>query len=552
MESLASYKPQSWLSWFLRGILIFGVLVLMSRLVDLQLIRGEYFRSLSEGNRIRRVPIIAPRGDILTRGGEVIAGSREVKKIVIFDENLGFTKVEDVGDVSDEETFTEWERIYPHKKTFGHISGYIGETNSDEVEKIMAECPDRGPRSLGGEVGRSGLEEEYDCLLTGIDGEELIEVDSVGNTLRVLGRREPVKGKDIITTIDNGLQEKIAQLMEGKKGSVIVTDTKGEILALYSSPSYDPNAFVSGDATDEVQNYLNDNDKPLFNRAIGGVFHPGSVFKPIVAMAALEEGAIDEDFRFNDTGVITIKSAYGEYSYRNWYFTQYGGTEGEIDLTRAITRSTDTFFYKVGELTGIGKLDNWAEKFGYNKATGIDLPGEITGLVPSPEWKLSYKGERWFLGNTYHFSIGQGDLAVTPLSENTAITAIANEGKLCQPHLIIKDGDNCKDLNLDSDNVELVKTGMIGACTSGGTGFPFFDFKEKSGGIDVACKTGTAENINDDPHAWFTAFAPSEDPEIVTTVLVENGGEGSSVAAPIAREIFNYWFKLTASSIDSG
>jgi len=490
METLSNLKTQSWLSWFLRGILCLGFLALFARIFDLQIIRGSYFRTLADENRIRKVTISAPRGEILARGGEVLVGNREVKKSVQFDEESGYKKVEATEVSGNEGLLSEWIRDYKLGATLGHVSGYVGEVNEEELGKIKGECPEKGPRKIGSYVGRTGLEEMYECVLSGTDGEELIEVDARGTAIRVLGIREPIPGENIRTTIDIGLQKKIAQTMSGKKGAAIATDKKGEILAFFSSPSYDPNIFADKKLSDNLYHVLNDINKPLFNRVMGGLFHPGSVYKPVVAIAALEEGKIDKDFTYDDTGQIFIESIYGDYSYKNWYFTQYGGTEGKIDLTRAIARSTDTFFYKVGELTGVENLVSWSEKFGLNQKTGIDLPGEISGLVPNPNWKLQEKGERWFLGNTYHMSIGQGDLAVTPIEINREISAISNGGKLCKPRLVKADGsekEDCSEIGIKRENIDLVMEGMKGGCSEGGTAYTFFNFKEKSG-VEVASK----------------------------------------------------------------
>lgn len=531
METLIATRKQSWLIWFLRGILLLVSLILFSRLFDLTIIRGSYYHSLSDQNRIRRIPVQAKRGTIYARGGEILAESLDID-----------VKKNDLAEFEDSEPIiTEWQRTYPLNEAFAHAGGYLGEVSVDELGKIEGQCPEKGPRILGSFIGRSGLEEQYNCILTGIEGEELIETDASGDYVHMLGRRPAKNGDDLHTTIDFGLQKKVYELIYDKKGAIVVSAVDGEILASVSSPSFDPNVFVGSVNNSQKQNYLTDESLPLFNRVLGGIFHPGSVFKPIVAIASLEQGVIDEKFRYLDEGQITIRSIYGNFTYRNWYFTQYGGVEGEVDLTKALARSTDTFFYKVGELTGIDFIVKWSEDFGLNKKTGIDIPGEIEGLVPSPEWKIKTKGERWFLGNTYNMSIGQGDLATTPLAINSAISAIANKGKICKPHLV--GSPECRQLPINENNVNLVKEGMKGACALGGTGYTFFDFVEKAG-IDVACKTGTAENVNEDPHAWFTVFAPIEDPEIVATILIENGGEGSKVAGPIAREIFNYWFKV--------
>jgi penicillin-binding protein 2 len=539
METLVSSKNQSWLLWFFRGLLVLAAFLLLGRLAELQIIKGSYFRNLAEGNHVRRVPITAPRGKILARGGEELVGNKEVQMAVNFEAQGGFEKVKADDSTPKEEVINEWIRNYDIGEKFAHVSGYLGEVNEDEVSKVDANCQDKGVRKLGSLIGRSGLESQYDCLLRGVDGEELFEVDSMGRKIRLLGKRPAVAGQDLKTTIDIGLQKVISSRMNNKKGAIVATDGKGEILAIYSSPSFDPNIFVDPEQKNskQISSVLGDKDLPLFNRAIGGLYHPGSVFKIVTSSAALEEGAIDKDYIYDDQGFIKID----DFTYSNWYFTQYGGSEGSIGLTRAIARSTDTFFYKVGELTGVDNLVKWAEKFKLDKKTGVDLPGEAPGFVPTPEWKKAVKGERWFLGNTYHMAIGQGDLVLSPLQANIVTSVVANGGKLCTPYLKLgsfSSGENCTNLGIKNENLNLIKEGMVGACSDGGTGYPFFDFSPQ-----VACKTGTAETGKEDQtHAWFTVFAPAENPEIVLTIIVENGGEGSKEAAPIAREILDYWF----------
>lgn len=536
MERLSSTDTQSWLGWFFRGLILLAFLILFARLAELSLIKKDYFKALAEGNRIRRIPITAPRGKILSRGGEVLAGNKEVKSKVIFDPEEGYQKSRDITGVPEDEIITEYVRDYPLGQAAAHITGYLGEVGKSEVGKVDPSCPEKGARSLGAFVGRSGLEEQYECTLSGIDGEELVEVNSQGEKIRTLGTKDPIAGQDIKTSIHIGLQKKVAEVMEDKKGAVVVTDPKGEVLALFSSPSFDPNLLI-GEERSEVASLLEDKNLPFFNRAVGGAFHPGSVFKPVVATGALEEEKIDEDYTYEDKGQITIETPYGDFTYSNWYFTQYGRTEGEIDLTRAITRSTDTFFYKIGELLGAENIAQWAYRFNLDKKTGIDLPGEVAGLIPTPDWKKNIKGERWFLGDTYNISIGQGDLSLTPIALNTAISAIANDGEICPPRLVGE--PKCERIPVSSESLKLVQEGMVGACSDGGTGYTFFGFDPQPG-----CKTGTAETFKENiTHAWFTVFAPQDIPEIVATVLVEEGGEGSSVAGPVATEIFEYWFK---------
>jgi len=537
VESLAKPVEQSWLSWFAKGLLALTFIVIIGRLFELQIIKGGYFRSLAEENRVRKIPIMAPRGKVLARGGEEIISNKEVKNQGIDETNLV-------------DFITEWERIYSLGSALAHVTGYLGEVNEKEVGKVNPGCLEKGPYRLGSLIGRGGLEEYYECTLRGIDGEELVEVDTFGQKVRVLGRRKPVPGEDIQTTIDYNLQKKVVEVMgseikvgkervipANKLGAVVATDTRGEVLAFYSSPSFDPNLFMdkSENSQKTLANLLQDKKLPFFNRVISGSYHPGSLFKIVTATAALEEGKINEDFRYTDMGFISV----GDFSYKNWYFTQYGGVEGEIDLVKAIARSTDTFFYKLGELVGAESLASWAKKLGLGKKVGIDLPSEKEGLVPTPDWKEKTKGERWFLGNTYHMAIGQGDVEVTPLQANMLTLFIASKGLLCKAHLIKTNEGECTELKVKKETFDLVKEGMVGACSPGGTAFPFFDFKPQ-----VACKTGTAETgTKENSHAWFTVFAPVDEPKIVVTVFVENGGEGSYVAAPIAKEILKYYFQ---------
>jgi len=539
-------KSLKFILWFL---LFFSFAVLFVKLFELQVIKGDYYKNLADGNRIRRVVLKAPRGEILARGGELLAKNEEKEEAIYFNFDKGYYVDDDNNTDNDGGKVEQkivgvngWQRFYPLKESASHITGYIGAINEDELGKVATDCVNKGERTIADVIGRSGLEQYYDCLLRGDDGEKLIEVAADGAYVRLLGEKPPVKGADLKTTINYPLQEYVATLLTGVKGAVVVSDSKGEVLALYSSPSYDPNIFF-GDSN-KVSALLNDKNIPLFNRAISGKYSPGSIFKPIVATSALETKAIDSHYRYQDTGSINFSTAWGNYSFNNWYFTQYGGVEGSIDVTKALARSTDTFFYKVGELTGIDNIVDWSRKFGLSEKTGIDLPGEVAGLVPDQKWKEEVKGERWFLGNTYHFSIGQGDLSITPIEIHSALEAIANGGKVCIPHLNSNQGGEiCKSLGIKDENIDLVKDGMKKACSQGGTAYTFFDFKDKTG-IDVACKTGTAQvGTEDDTHAWFSAFAPIKDPEIVLTILIEKGGEGSKIAGPIARQIFDFWFR---------
>lgn len=497
---------------------------MVGRLAELQIIKGAYFRDLAEGNRIRRVPIIAPRGRILDKDGVVLVDNIPARKTVKFDPLQGHTKVTPDSTTPEDEILTEWNRKYVYGADTAHITGYLGEANETEVGKVNPGCIEKRPPMLGSFIGRSGLEQFYDCTLRGIDGEELVEVDTMGRRVRSLGRKTPIPGDDLKTSIDYKLQRKVAEAMNGLPGSAVVSSPKGNVLALYSSPSFDPN--------ENIAKFLTDKSLPMFNRFLAGTYHPGSIYKIVTATAAIEEGHIGKDYTYKDTGAITID----DFQYTNWYFTKYGGTEGVIDVVRALARSTDTFFYEVGALVGPEKLSDWSRKFGLGETTGIDLPGEVAGLVPSPEWKKAVKGERWFLGNTYHMAIGQGDLAVTPAENHRLAMAVANGGEICE--LKLAADPVCTSLNISEGTLSLLREGMKEACDPGGTGAPFFDFTP-----EVACKTGTAEtSVEGETHAWFTVYAPLDNPEYVVTVLVEKGGEGSEVAAPVARKIMDFIF----------
>lgn len=542
MHSLSSETKQSWLSWFLRGLLILFFLILYAKLIEVQVIKGNYYRELSEENRIRHVILPAPRGRILARGGEVLANNIEIKKSIKFTTDHGFTLSDDLTNATPETTIIDYRRTYPLGDKFSHPLGYLSKVNDDEVGKVNSNCPEKGPRMSDILIGKTGLEEMYECYLSGIPGEELIEVNAKGEQVRILGRHDPIPGRDLKTTIDYGLQVEMAgsmNEMKGTSGAAIATDPTGQILAYYSYPSFDPNIFIGKKNNQEINNLLKNTNLPLFNRVISGTFHPGSVFKPIVTLAALQEGAIDKNFTYNDKGVINVN----DYSYTNWYFTKYGRTEGVVGLVKAIARSTDTFFYAIGQMVGPDAIAKWSKVFGLDSQTGIDIPGENHGLIPTPEWKKQTKNESWYLGNTYHMAIGQGDVSVTPIEINTYISGISVNGKICKPRFNLESKESCKNISVSDKNINLVKEGMKAACSDGGTAFTFFDFSAKHNGTSVACKTGTAEVGTDgEPHAWFTFFAPAESPKIIVTVLVERGGEGSSIAGPIARKIADKYF----------
>ncbi|MFC1790778.1 penicillin-binding transpeptidase domain-containing protein [Patescibacteria group bacterium] len=420
-------------------------------------------------------------------------------------------------------------RDYLGEESLGHLLGYLGQTTPEEVSQDpLLQANDF--------VGRGGIEQQYDESLRGVRGYEIFETDALGKKVRLLGKVEPIAGGDLSLTIDLNLSQVAYQALEGRPGAVVVSRPQGEILAIVSAPGFEPNQMFFGLSQEKYQQILDDPLRPLFNRSLAGLYPPGSVFKMVTATAGLEEGKVTGETLFTDEGFIKV----GDFTYRNWYFTQYGRTEGEINLVKALKRSTDTFFYWLGGKIGPEAIVSWAEKFGLGQLTGLSLPGEKAGSVPDPAWRGEGYSQRWFLGNTYHLAIGQADLMMTPLQVNRMTGVIASGGRLCRPFLVKGEKKECVDLGLKTETITIIKEGMKEACASGGTAYPLFDFDPA-----VACKTGTAQfgDPEERTHAWLTAFAPIENPEIVVTVLLEKGGEGSHDAAPVAKKVLEEWFE---------
>lgn len=510
--------------------------IVSARLMELTVIHGAENRLRADENRIIIRPIRATRGVILDRHGVVLTRNVPTKHLIdVPGDNSGTISVEDVG------------RMYPYGNIFAHVVGYVGEGDKP-----------------GDIAGKTGLEKQYDSVLAGHDGAELIEVDANGKIVRTEGEELPLVGKNISTTLDLSLQQIMSKALAGsprgeaggRRGSAIAIDPlDGSVLGLVSSPSFDPNVFEKSDSRQsDIQTLLSDTaNLPLFNRAVSGAYPPGSIFKLVTATAGLASGKVTNQTTVVDTGEIKL----GTFRYGNWYFDQYHRTEGALGIVRALTRSNDIFFYKVGEWIGPNFLADWAKKFGLGKDTGVDLPGETNGLIPDPIWKERQIGERWFLGNTYHMAIGQGDVRVTPL-QAALMTGVIATGKRCQPSIATSEAErHCENIEIPDTDRSTVLTGMVGACSIGGTAFPFFEFTPM-----VACKTGTAQQGSEKkkPHAWFTVVAPmirttdssgnehvvfdeSSKKRIVLTVMLEEAGEGSAEAAPVAKEILTEWFK---------
>lgn len=556
-------------------IFIFPLIIIL-KLFDIQIVHGGYYKSISDNNRTRTNILLPQRGVVFDRNGIPLVLNSPDFASVDKKSYTGITQEEAIKIISKNKASLRIGslRFYPFKDALSHVLGYVGKISPNEI----SELDDPSSYDNSDVIGKSGIEKEYDKLLRGIYGKELIEADAIGNKIRTLGTQDPVNGKDITLTIDVNLQKAaFDSLPEDKKGVVIASLPNGEILALVSKPSFDPNIFTMKDsyvATESsytnISALLSDREnQPLLNRAISGEYPPGSTFKLITAVSGLDQGIIDNKYTVEDTGVIRI----GEFSFGNWYFIEQGKKDGVVDIIKGIARSNDIFFYKLAERITVDKLSKTASEFGLGKRSGIDLPGEKTGLLPTRKWKSTFIKEPWYLGDTYHYGIGQGYLLTTPLQVNNWTSAIANGGMIIRPHLLkntTKAIDSTSKKVISKNTIELIRQGMIDSCRPGGVAWPLFEFKVKNSELKIdnrnvlavkeatssantnnerqiviACKTGTAQHGGDEtlPHAWITLFAPAFDPKIIVTVLVEEAGQGSNIAAPVAKKVLEEFFK---------
>lgn len=505
---MASEEKSFWLTNILL-VLIFALG--FSRVFFLTVVMGGHFSNLAKSNMISVESVAAKRGVISDKNGKPLAMNIE---------NNGETV-----------------RYYPMGEMTAGVVGYIGKSQNVSVNPDLL-------------VGKTGLEEEYQNELTGVPGETVVEETAQGAKKTEIVRKLPMPGENLVTNLDLTVQQTAFSALEntlttiGKSGAIIVATVDGKVLAMVSSPSFDPNLFIeNGKRSDfggefmDVADLLSNNDKkPLFNRSLSGDFAPGSVFKLVPALAALEENKINKETLFDDSGEIVI----GSYHFGNWLLDEYGKTEGKINVVKAIARSNDIFFYRTGEALGVDNLVKWSQKLGLGAKTGIDLPGESTGFVPTAYWREKTTGNKWYLGDTYHFAIGQGDLMVTPLQINRMTAAVAS-GLLCPPRLV--GTTPCVNLKINDANRKTVLEGMMAACSTGGTAYPLYGYSGK-----LYCKTGTAQKggENTQPNAWLSMVIPVGNnikDWVVVTVLVEEGGEGSAVAAPIAKELVPLFLK---------
>lgn len=551
----------------------------------IQILDHRKYWSLSEANRLREIVIPAPRGRFFDRQGIVLADNTVAFKACLLRENnprwkeslpeiarllnVDLTILQERIDkfislpfflpivVKDNLSLEEIARIesrkmelpelyidrepkryYPFGPIAAHVTGYLQEISSEELKSAEFR-----KKAMGDLVGKTGLERKYEDWLVGENGKRMEIVDSLGRSHGEYSRIEAKPGHDLHLTLDLDLQKKAYGLLEGREGAIVALDPKsGGILALVSSPSFDPNRFVSRFSLKEWAELNSRGDNPLENRAIRGLYPPGSVFKLAVALGALKKGIISPQ---------TVHFCSGEAIFygRSFSCWQRGG-HGWLNLAEAIKDSCNVYFYQVGRQLGIENIAQIGRELGLGSLTGIDLPGEKEGNMPDPEWKRRTQGDEWFPGETISVAIGQGPIQVTPLQIAVYTALIANRGHRIRPHLTqntdwLSQEQNgpLADVNIKSDLFEMIIEGMWRSVNQGGTGR-----LAMVEGFDICGKTGSSQIISREkaektgltikPHSWFTGFAPRSDPRIVVTVVVEFGGLGGASAAPLAREIF--------------
>lgn len=587
------------------GFVLLLLLILLARFVYLQVMQQSHYQTLAENNRISIVPIAPSRGLILDRNGVILAhnysaytleitlnkvvdlkatidelaklidiqpGDRKRFKRLLAD-NRKFESLPIRNRLTDDEVarfsaqryrFPGVEikarlfREYPYHEQISHLVGYIGRINEGEAAQL--EEDEMAANYRGSDyIGKTGIERSYEGELHGKTGFQQVEVDAGGREVRVLSRTPPISGSNLVLTIDAKLQEVAEQAFGNYRGALVAIDpSNGEVLAFVSKPGYDPNLFIDG-IDEQSWNELNNSpDVPLNNRALRGQYSPGSTIKPFMALAGLHYNKRAPGYTISDPGYFSLPGS--RHRYRDWKKDGHGS----VDLFKSIVVSCDTYYYGLATELGIDNIYSFFSEFGFGKKTGIDMEGEVSGLMPSQEWKQKRYKQKWYAGDTVSVGIGQGYNLVTPLQLAYATATLANDGVAYRPHLL-KEVQNSRtsekqalattlesNLNLNSEHLALVKSAMVAVTQPGGTA--------AKAGADApytfAGKTGTAQVIGikqgekyieskiqerHRDHAWFMAFAPFDQPKIALAVLVENGGHGSSTAAPIARKVLDYF-----------
>jgi penicillin-binding protein 2 len=448
-------------------------------------------------------------------------------------------------------------REYAFGPLFSHMLGYIGKLSPEEYG-VNAE----DGYLFSDVIGKNGIELTYESYLRGEHGKRQVEVDSLGRVEHVLATKDPQSGNNLVLSIDLDVQQKVAEFLEkgmraagsSKAVAVMIEPSTGNVLAMVDIPSYDNNLFSGGIAADAYRELLEDPHRPLFHQSVSGVYPPGSVIKPVVASAALQEGIVTPQTTIVDTGRISVPNQYNPdivYDFVGWDLSGLG----PMNVYSAIAKSSDIYFYTISggfkdfEGLGLNRMIEYMTLYQLGARLGIDLPHEAAGLIPTPEWKEAKKGEAWYLGDTYHMSIGQGDVLATPLQVASFTATVANGGTVYQPRVVKQvvdsKGDVVEDLQpvvlrdgfIDDHHMDTIRDAMRQTVLDG-SGRALNTLTVTSGG-----KTGTAQFANNTKtHAWYTAFAPFDDPDIALAVLVDGGGDGDKVAVPIARDIIEWYF----------
>jgi penicillin-binding protein 2 len=590
---------------FAGGFVLFCFALLFMRFVWLQIIQHDYYRTRAEENRISLVPIVPNRGLIVDRNGVVLARNYsaytleitpsksknmdelidELGKIIdiqpkdrkrfkkLLEESKNFESLPIRTRLTDEEVAkfiahryafpgvdikARLFRQYPMGDFASHLLGYIGRVNDNDLDKIDEEDQEANYRGTE-HFGKTGLEQHYEFELHGQTGFEQVEVDAGGHAVRTLARTPPVAGNNLTLTVDAKLQQVAEKAFGDRKGSLVAIDpTTGGILALVSVPNYDPNLFVDGIDPGNWDALNTSPDKPMINRALNGAYPPGSTFKPYMALAALTYGKRRPEQTIFDPGFYS----FGNHTFRD----DKKGGHGSVDMYKSIVQSCDTYYYMLANDLGIDNISAFMRQFGFGQRTGVDIEGESEGVLPSQEWKKKRfkkpEQQKWYAGETISIGIGQGYNAYTPIQLAQAVATLANDGVMFRPHLVSYVTDTItgnktyvepkplKAIPLKREHIEVIKKAMVGVNIEGTGARAFAGAEYTSAG-----KTGTAQvyslkgekyaeghvkqELRD--HALFIAFAPAEKPTIALAVLVENGGFGAQAAAPIARQVFDYY-----------
>ena len=596
-----------------RAIVAFlGIVILMGLLVanmyNIQVNQFQDYKTRSNDNRIKVVPIAPNRGLIYDRNGVLLAENRPVFNLELTPEKIKdidstIEALQTILEITPEqverfhrerkrtrrfksvplltqlnenqvavfsvnqyrfpgvEISATLKRYYPFSEVLTHVIGYVSRINDRDMQRLIREGKDANYQATR-DIGKLGIEKYYEDLLHGTAGYQEVEINSRGRVIRTLKYVPPIAGKDIVLNLDINLQLYVHQLLDGRRGSAVVLDPRDNgVLAMVSSPSYDPNAFVHGISGKAYRALLNDKNRPLVNRTTLGIYPPASTIKPFIAVAALEEGVITPKTTRNDPGYWRIPNS-DTRPFRDWL--RWG--HGRVDIIKSIEESVDTFFYQIAYDMGIDRLSNWMMMFGFGDYTGIDIYEESKANMPTREWKMARHKTPWYKGDTIPVGIGQGYWTATPMQIAKATSVLVNEGAVTAPHLLKATIDNGGDFE-EQENSEYVtyppiqnvpdkywnmaKEGMrlVNHGTKGTARRSFYNMDYQTGG-----KSGTAqvfglgedEEYNADEvaehlrdHALFTGFAPFDDPEVVVSVVLENAGGGSSNGAPVARKIFD-------------